>query len=145
MALALRLDNSAARVYTILGDGELNEGTVWEAAMSAVKFKADNLTAIVDWNGVQLDGATDDIMPLGDVGAKFASFGWNCVYCDGHDIAALCDAYDTAAATKGGPSVVLARTVKGKGVSFMEGQNKWHGSPIGDADYAKAVADLDPQ
>jgi len=142
MALALRLDGSAARVYAIVGDGELNEGTIWEAAMAAVKFKADNLTAVIDWNGVQLDGTTLDIMPTGDIGAKFASFGWNCIPCDGHDIAALCDAFDAAAAFKGGPSVILARTVKGKGVSFMEGKSKWHGNPIGDAEYETAMCDL---
>ena len=142
MALSLRLDGNPARVYAILGDGEIDEGTIWEAAMAAVKYRADNLTAILDWNGVQLDGTTDDIMPTGDIGAKFASFGWNCIDCDGHDIAALCDAYDQAASFKGAPSVVLAHTVKGKGVSFMEGQNKWHGAPIGDADYEKAIAEL---
>jgi len=142
MALAIRLDGGGPRVYAILGDGELNEGTVWEAAMAAVKFKADNLTAIVDLNGVQLDGKSEDIMPIGDVGAKFASFGWNCIGCDGHDIAALCEAYDKAASFKGGPSVVIARTVKGKGVSFMEGQSKWHGNPISDEDYKVAVSDL---
>jgi transketolase len=142
MALSIRLDGLPARVYTILGDGELNEGTVWEAAMAAVKFKADNLTAIVDWNGVQLDGTTENIMPTGDIGAKFASFGWHCIECDGHDIGALCDAYDKAALFKGAPSVVLARTVKGKGVSFMEGQSKWHGNPISADDYRTAMADL---
>ncbi|MDR3121393.1 MAG: transketolase [Clostridiales bacterium] len=142
MALGLRLDGSGARVFTILGDGELNEGTVWEGAMSAVKFKADNLTAILDWNGVQLDGTTADIMPTGDIGAKFAAFGWNCIPCDGHDLSALCAAYDEAASVKGVPSIILARTVKGKGVSFMEGKNTWHGSPIGDADYQTAIAEL---
>lgn len=142
MALALRLDGNPARVYTVIGDGELNEGTIWEAAMAAVKFKADNLTAIVDWNAVQLDGKTADIMPTGDIAAKFAAFGWNCISCDGHDIAALCDAYDSAAAYKGLPSVVLARTVKGKGVSYMEGQSKWHGNPISDDDYKIAVSEL---
>ena len=142
MALSLRLDQIPARVYAIIGDGEVNEGMIWEAAMAAVKFKADNLTAILDWNGVQLDGKTTDIMPTGDIGAKFASFGWHCVECDGHDVGALCGAYDEAAAFKGAPSVVLARTVKGKGVSFMEGQSKWHGNPIGDDDYRKALEEL---
>ena len=142
MALALRLDGASSRVYAILGDGELNEGTVWEAAMSAVKFKVDNLSAIVDLNGVQLDGSTQDIMPTGDIRAKFASFGWNCIECDGHDIDALVRSYDGAAAFKGAPSVIIAHTIKGKGVSFMEGQSKWHGSPIGDDDYNKAAAEL---
>ena len=142
MALALRLDGCPARVYAVLGDGELNEGTVWEAAMAAMKFKADNMTAIVDLNGVQLDGTTQDIMPTGDVAAKFASFGWHCISCDGHDIGALVDAYDAAAAFKGGPCVIVARTVKGKGVSFMEGQSKWHGNPISADDYKIAAAEL---
>jgi len=142
MALATRLDGGGPRVYAILGDGELNEGTVWEAAMAAAKFKADNLTAIVDLNGVQLDGKSADIMPIGNVGAKFASFGWNCIECDGHDINALCESYDKAASFKGGPSVVIAHTVKGKGVSFMEGQSKWHGNPISVDDYKTAVAAL---
>ena len=142
MALALRLDNSPYRVYAILGDGELDEGTVWEAAMAAVKFKADNLTAIIDFNGVQLDGSTDEIMPVGDIGAKFASFGWNCISCDGHNIDELVRAYDQAESFKGAPSVIIARTVKGKGVSYMEGKSKWHGSPISAADYETAVAEL---
>jgi transketolase len=142
MALSLRLDGNPARVYAIIGDGEANEGTIWEAMMAAAKFKADNLTAILDWNGVQLDGTTADIMPTGDLGAKFASFGWNCIPCDGHDISALCGAYDAAAACKGAPSAIIAKTVKGRGVSFMEGQSKWHGNPISDADCQKAMAEL---
>ena len=142
MALALKLDESDARVYAVLGDGEINEGTVWEACMAAVKFKADNLCAVLDWNGVQLDGTNDEVMPLGDVRAKFAAFGWNCIECDGHDVAALHDAFEAAKAVKGMPSVVLAHTVKGKGVSFMEGQCGWHGKPIGDADYAAAMEEL---
>ncbi|MDR1061734.1 MAG: transketolase [Clostridiales bacterium] len=143
MALALRLDRSPARVYVVLGDGEINEGTVWEAAMAAAKFKADGLTAILDWNRVQLDGATDDVMPSGDLGAKFVAFGWNTIHCDGHDIGAICRACDEAAAAKGRPSIVLAHTVKGKGVSFMEGKSAWHGSPIKDADYEIARRELD--
>ncbi|MDR1439243.1 MAG: transketolase [Clostridiales bacterium] len=143
MSLALRLDGSAARVYVVLGDGEIDEGTVWEAAMAAVKFKADGLTAILDWNRVQLDGTTDEIMPTGDLGAKFVAFGWNTIHCDGHDVAALCRAYDEAAAAKCRPSIILAHTVKGKGVSFMEGKNAWHGSPIKDADYEAAKRELE--
>lgn len=142
MALALRLDRSNAHVYAILGDGELNEGTVWEACMSASKFKADNLTAILDWNGVQLDGTSEEIMPMGDVEAKFLAFGWECFTCDGHDTSALCEAYEAAAQVKDKPSIVLAKTVKGKGVSFMEGKNTWHGSPIGDASYETAMREL---
>lgn len=142
MALSLRLDNSPARVYAVMGDGEINEGTVWEACMAASKFKADNLCAILDWNGVQLDGTSEQIMPMGDVKAKFASFGWNCIECDGHDVAALSAALDAAEAAKGVPTIILAHTVKGKGVSFMEGQSGWHGKAIDDASYAQAMKEL---
>jgi len=142
MALGLRLDNKTSRVYAILGDGEINEGTIWEASMAASKFKLDNLTAILDYNGVQLDGSTDEIMPMGDINAKFTVFGFNCIECDGHDVAELCEAYEKAAAKKGMPSLILAKTVKGKGVSFMEGKAAWHGKPIGDEDFIKAVKEL---
>lgn len=142
MALALRLNGSKAHVYAIIGDGEINEGTVWEACMSAAKFEADNLTAILDWNGVQLDGTNDEIMPLGNIEAKFSSFGWNCIECDGHDIKELCDALDLAKTYKGKPSIILARTIKGKGVSFMEGKNTWHGKAIKRAEYELAMQEL---
>ncbi len=142
MAMGLRLSGSNARVYAVLGDGELNEGCVWEAAMSAPKFAVSNLTAIVDWNHVQLDGTNDEVMPLGDLAAKWRSFGWNVIECSGHDIAALDAALDAAEAYKDGPSVIIADTVKGKGVSFMEGQAGWHGKAIDDDSYAKAMAEL---
>ena len=142
MSMALKLDNSPARVYAILGDGEINEGTVWEALMAAVKFKADNLCAILDWNGVQLDGTTEDVMPMGDIPAKFKAFGWNYIECDGHDLDSVYEALQAAKAAKGVPSIILAHTVKGKGVSFMEGQNAWHGKPINDEEYARAKAEL---
>ena len=142
MSMALKLNNSPARVYAILGDGEINEGTVWEALMAAVKFKADNLCAVLDWNGVQLDGTTEEVMPMGDIPAKFKAFGWNCIECDGHDLDALYEAFETAKTVKGVPTIVLAHTVKGKGVSFMEGKNAWHGKPIGDEEYALAMKEL---
>jgi len=142
MALAAKLDKSPARVYAVLGDGEINEGTVWETAMAAAKFRADNLCAVLDWNGVQLDGTTNEIMPTGNVRAKFSSFGWYCIECDGHDIESLYQAFETAKTIESMPTIVLAHTVKGKGVSFMEGQNAWHGKPIGDADYARAMEEL---
>jgi transketolase len=142
MALGLRLSKNDARVYAILGDGDVEEGMVWEACMSAVKFKADNLIAIYDWNKVQLDGKCSDIMPQGDMKAKFTAFGWRCISCDGHDIAALCDAIDKANEPDGRPVIILADTIKGKGVSFMEGQSVWHGKAIGEADYKRAVAEL---
>lgn len=142
MALGLRLNGSPARVYAILGDGETNEGAVWEAAMSAPKFKLSNLIAIVDHNGVQLDGTTDEIMPLRDMSAKWHSFGWNVIECNGHDIKELNAALDACVKINDGPSVIIASTVKGKGVSFMEGKAAWHGKPLSDDDLAKAIAEL---
>lgn len=142
MAMGLKLDSSPARVYAILGDGELDEGCVWEAATSAPKYELSNLTAIVDYNKVQLDGTTDEIMPLRDLPAKWAAFGWNVLRCDGHDIAALYDAFEKAAAYKDGPSVIIADTIKGKGVSFMEGKAAWHGKPIPDADFETLTKEL---
>ncbi len=142
MACALKLDNTGAYVYALLGDGEINEGVVWEAAMAARKFKADNLIAILDLNGVQLDGPSDEIMPLLDVEAKWKAFGWNTIRCDGHDIAAVCEAIDQAKANTGAPTIIIAETVKGKGISFMEGNYVWHGSPIGEKEYKQAMAEL---
>lgn len=143
MALGLRLSGNPARVYAVLGDGEINEGTIWESAMSAVKFGLDNLTAILDYNKVQLDGTNDEIMPLGDVEAKWRSFGWNVIRCDGHDIMALSDALDAAAAYRDGPSIVIADTIKGKGVSFMEGKSSWHGAALSDENLAIALKELE--
>lgn len=145
MALGLRGDGSDARVYVVLGDGELDEGTVWEGAMSAAKFGVSNLTAVVDLNGVQLDGTTAQIMPMTRLRERFQSFGWNCLECDGHDVEALSAAFEQAAEEKERPTVILAHTVKGKGVSFMEGKNTWHGAPIDDASYAMAMAELEVQ
>lgn len=142
MAVGLRLSDIDSTVYAVLGDGELDEGTVWEACMSAAKFKTDNLVAILDHNHVQLDGTSDEIMPMGDVGAKFASFGFEVIHCDGHDVEALCDAIDKAKAVKGKPSIIIAETVKGKGVSFMEGKNTWHGKAINDEEYRLAMEEL---
>jgi len=142
MALSLRLSKSPSTVYAVLGDGELNEGTVWEACMSASKYKLDNLIAIVDHNGVQLDGTGDEIMPMLDLGAKFSAFGFAVLHCDGHDVAALADTIEKAKGVKGMPTVIIAKTVKGKGVSFMEGKNTWHGKPIAKEEYALAMREL---
>ena len=142
MAVGLRMKKSDARVYAILGDGEIEEGTIWEACMSANKFKVDNLCAVLDWNGVQLDGTNDEIMPLGDVNAKFRAFGWNTIEIDGHDVNALHDAFEQAKTVKGQPTIILAHTVKGKGVSFMEGKSGWHGKAIDDESFAQAMKEL---
>ena len=142
MAIGLRLNGSPARVYAVLGDGELDEGAVWEAAASAPKFMLDNLCAVVDYNKVQLDGTTDEIMPLRDLEGKWKAFGWHVIRVDGHDLRALNKAFDAAEAKKGVPTVIIADTVKGKGVTFMEGQAGWHGKAIDPDSYAKAMTEL---
>ena len=142
MAMGLKLDKRPSYVYAIIGDGEANEGVIWEACQSANKFKPDNLIIVLDKNGIQLDGTTDDIMPGLDMAKKFAAFGLHVLECDGHDISAFCDAVDTAKATKGTASVIVANTIKGKGVSFMEGEVAWHAKTIGDKDLEIALKDL---
>jgi len=142
MAMANRIKGQDAWTYVVMGDGEIQEGCVWEAAMSAAKFRADHLIGILDNNGVQLDGTLEEIMPLGDIAAKWRSFGWNVVICDGHDIADICRAIGEAKNTIGMPTLIQAATVKGKGISFMEGKSTWHGKVINDDDYAKAKAEL---
>jgi transketolase len=142
MALGLRLNGSAARVYCVLGDGETEEGAVWEAATSAPKFALGNLCAIVDYNKVQLDGTTDEIMPLRDMPGKWAAFGWNVLRCDGHDIPALVEALDAAEQCKDKPTVIIADTIKGKDVSFMEGKAAWHGKAISPEDLDRALQEL---
>lgn len=133
------------RAYCVLGDGETQEGNVWEAAMSAAKFKADNLLAIVDWNGLQ-GGVTLEVMPSMEPYAdKWRAFGWHVIDIDGHDMAALLAAFDEARRTKGRPTVVIARTVKGKGVSYMENQVEWHGGVVTEPLYRRAMAEIEPR
>jgi transketolase len=143
MALAGRMDNKNYKVYVLLGDGELQEGQVWEAAMTAAYQELGRLIAIVDKNKVQQSGPTDEIMGLGDVEAKFRSFGWEVVRIDGHDIPQIVDALDTITdQPRGAPTVIIADTVKGKGVSFMEGKSEWHGGAPTDEQLAQAIAEL---
>lgn len=142
MAAAAKLDKKNIYTYVLLGDGELQEGIVWEAAMAASKYKLDNLIAIIDNNGVQLDGTIDEIMPLGCIADKWKAFGWHVIETDGHDILSLSDAFDKALTVKGKPTVVIAKTIKGKGISFMEGKNTWHGKPISDEEYINALREL---
>ncbi|MGI6161821.1 MAG: transketolase [Christensenellales bacterium] len=130
-------------VYVVVGDGETNEGVIWETALAANKFKADRLIAIMDRNGVQLDGTSDEIMPLLDVAAKWRSFGWNVIECDGHDVEEICAAVDKAKEAADQPTMIIAYTVKGKGVSFMEGKCEWHGKPICDSDFDMAIKELE--
>jgi len=127
MALAARLDGKDYRTYVLLGDGEIQEGQIWEAAMFGAFHKVDNVCAIVDYNKIQLDGFVKDIMDLEPLVPKWEGFGWHVIEVDGHDIPALQRAFAEAAATKGKPTVLIAHTVKGKGVSFMENNPKFHG------------------
>lgn len=142
MALANKIDNRDHRVYALLGDGEINEGLVWEALMSAAHYDLSNLTVILDYNGLQIDGANDDVMGIKPVDKKFAAFGWNVIEIDGHDMDAILSAFDTAKTETDKPSVILANTVKGKGVSFMEGDYGWHGQAPSDEQLAQALIDL---
>ena len=143
MALAGKVAKKDYRVYVICGDGEIEEGQVWEAAMSAAKYHLDNLCAMVDVNGLQIDGATKDVMPSAPLDKKFEAFNWNVIPVDGHDYDALEQAFAEAAACKGKPTVLLLKTVKGKGVSFMENNAGWHGKAPNDEQYAQAKAELE--
>lgn len=143
MALAAKLDGAGYRVFALMGDGEIEEGQIWEAAMSAAKYGLSNLCGIVDVNGLQIDGRTADVMPSEPLDAKFAAFGWNVIKADGHDFDSLRAAFAAARAEKDRPSVILAKTVKGKGVSFMENEAGWHGKAPNAEQYERAVAELD--
>ena len=127
MALAGKLDKKDSRVYAFLGDGELQEGEVWEAAMAASHYRCDNLCASIDYNGLQIDGRIQDVMNPEPIAEKWKAFGWAVTEIDGHDFGEILAAYDWAASVKGKPSVIVARTVKGRGVSFMEHKFEWHG------------------
>ena len=142
MALGGKLNHKDYRVYAVMGDGELDEGQGWEAFMSAAKYKLDNLCVIVDVNGLQIDGATKDVMPLEPLDQKFAAFGFHVITINGHDFDQILSAYQEAAATKGQPTVILAKTVKGKGISFMENDAGWHGKAPNDEQLAQAVSEL---
>ena len=145
MALAGKMDGKDYRVYSLLGDGELDEGQVWEAAMAAAKFGLFNLCAIVDVNGLQIDGPTADVMPIEPLDKKFEAFGWHVVKCDGHDFDSLRAAFRAAEQTSDKPTVILASTVKGKGVSFMEHNAGWHGKAPNEEQYHIARAELEAQ
>ena len=129
MAVASRMDHHPRRVYCVMGDGEQQEGQIWEAAMFAGHYRLDNLCGIIDYNRKQIDGDVQDIMGIKPLADKWRSFNWNVIEVDGHDVAAILRAFEEARATRGKPSVVLAHTVMGKGVSFMEDDYKWHGIP----------------
>lgn len=143
MALAAKLDKKDYRVYTILGDGELEEGQVWEAAMFAAHYQLDNLTAFVDFNGLQIDGDITKVMNPCPVDEKFKAFGWNVLTIDAHDFEQIESAVNTAKETKGKPTMIVAKSVKGRGVSFMENQASWHGAAPSAEQYEQAIGELD--
>jgi transketolase len=142
MAIANRLDKKESRVYSLLGDGELQEGMVWEAFMAAAHFKLDNLCAIIDHNGLQIDGKNDDVMTVMPIAEKLLAFEWNVIELDGHDIGALLDGFSRARAHKGQPTMIVAETHKGKGVSFMEDQVGWHGKAPNEEQAKQAMQEL---
>ncbi len=146
MALAGKLDEKdgkkTGRIYTLLGDGELQEGLIWEAAMSAAHYKLDNLCVIVDWNGLQIDGKNEDVMTVVPIDEKFKAFGFNVLMIDGHDFGQIFDAFDKAKACKGKPTAIIAKTNKGRGVSFMQDNPGWHGKAPKEDEAKQAVTEL---
>jgi len=143
MALAGKLDSKDYRVYTILGDGEIEEGQVWEACMSAAHYKLDNLTAFLDHNGLQIDGKITEVMSPENVYEKFKSFGWAVIGINGHEHIQIIEAIEKARKTKGMPTMIIAETIKGKGVSFMENAAGWHGTAPNKEQRDQAIAELD--
>ena len=143
MALAGKMDNRDYRVYTLCGDGEIQEGQIWEAAMFAGHRKLDNLVVIVDNNGLQIDGKVEDVCSPYPIDKKFEAFNFHVINTDAHDFDALEKAFNEARATKGMPTAIIAHSIKGKGVSFMENQASWHGTAPNDEQYAVAMADLE--
>jgi transketolase len=143
MCLAGRLDNRDYKVFVILGDGEIEEGNIWESLMAGNKYRLSNLIAILDRNEIQLDGFTRDIMPMPDLSERFRSFGWNVLEIDGHNYEEIISSIETAKKHKDGPTIIIANTVKGKGVSYMEHNPKYHGAPpASQEEYERAIADL---
>ena len=142
MALAAKIDGKDYRTYTIVGDGESEEGQVWEACMFAAHYKLDNFCVIIDWNGLQIDGTVEEVMNPTPHDKKLEAFGFNVISVDGHDFEQLDAAFTAAEACKGKPTAIIAKTVKGRGVSFMENQVGWHGNAPDDAQYEQAVAEI---
>jgi transketolase len=142
IALAAKADNMNYRVYAILGDGECDEGQVWEAAMTAAHYKLDNVTAIIDRNGLQIDGPTEKVMSLEPIADKWRAFGWHVIEIDGHELTEILEALDKVDEIKSQPSVIIAHIIKGKGVSFMEWVSKFHGTPPTEAELKRALDEL---
>lgn len=145
IALAARLDKLDIRVYCLLGDGETNEGQVWEAVMTGAHYKLDNVCAIIDFNKLQIDGFCCEVKDMGPYMHKWKDFGWNPIEVDGHDLEALRSALDQASGVKGKPTIIIAHTIKGKGVSFIENKAEWHGVAPKKEEYERAVKELDDE
>lgn len=143
MALAARLDNRDCRVYTLIGDGEAQEGIIWEASMAAAHYRLDNLTAFLDHNGLQIDGPNEEVMSVEPLAAKWRAFGWEVLQVDGHSFGQIMDAVAKAKLAKGRPTMIIAKTTKGKGVSFMENAAGWHGKAPGDQEKDAALKELE--
>lgn len=142
MAIAAKMDDAKYRTYVLMGDGEQAEGSIWEGAMAASHYQLDNLVAILDRNGLQISGPTEDVMSLQNVGNKWRSFGFHVIEIDGHDYSEILDAFDQARKMKGKPTLILANTIKGKGVSFMENQVSWHHGVLNEEQYKIALQEL---
>lgn len=142
MAISAKMDNKAYRVYVIIGDGEIEEGQVWEAAMTANKYKLDNLCVIVDNNNLQIDGTIEEVMNSYPIDEKFKSFGFNVLNIDGNNIEEIISAFEIAKQTKNKPTCIIAKTIKGKGVSFMENKAEWHGKAPNEEEYIQAMREL---
>ena len=142
MAMAAKLDNAPWNVYALLGDGEVQEGIIWEAAMSAAHYKLDNMIAFLDYNGLQIDGDVESVMNINPIEDKFKTFGWNVITIDGHDFEQIFAALDMAKDTVDKPTMIIAKTIKGKGVSFMENQASWHGSAPSEEQLQQALSEL---
>ena len=142
MAMAAKLDNAPWNVYALLGDGEVQEGIIWEAAMSAAHYKLDNMIAFLDYNGLQIDGDVESVMNINPIEDKFKTFGWNVITIDGHDFDQIFAALDMAKDTVDKPTMIIAKTIKGKGVSFMENQASWHGSAPNEEQVNQALSEL---
>lgn len=142
MALSSKMNHDGYRVYCLLGDGEIEEGQIWEAAMTSNKYKLDNLCVIVDYNNLQIDGTVKQVKGLDNIEGKFKAFGFKTITVDGHNIEQLIDAFETAKLTKEQPTVIIAKTIKGKGVSFMENKAEWHGKAPSQEEYEKAIEEL---
>lgn len=143
MALAGKADKKDYKVYALMGDGEQGEGQIWEAVMTAAHYRLNNLIGIVDQNRVQMCGTVEEILDTGDIGTKYEAFGWNVIRIDGHDVSQILAAFEKAAKVTDKPTAIIAETIKGKGVSFMEGKYQWHGGAPNDEEYEIAIKEID--